>query len=330
MRCDTNDICDDVGISEGERVKTGWTLADAPPQTSRTAVVTGANAGIGKETARGLATLGATVVLACRNPETSAAARDDIVAEVPGAEVEVIDLDLASLDSVRAAAAELNRRFPRIDMLVNNAGVMCARRDLTPDGFEMDFGTNFLGHFALTGLLMDRLLAADAARIVTVGSHAHRAGTIDFSDIRMDRTFSTAGAYSRAKLAQMVFAFELDRRLKAAGEKAISLAAHPGGTRTGVMREQNKFLQWAYHAPSLRWLTDRFIMDPPEGALPILRAATDPKAAGGQYYGPVGSLGLAGPPVLVEPSPKAKDMVVADRLWDVAEELTGVSIDLGT
>ncbi|MEO9326451.1 oxidoreductase [Gordonia aurantiaca] len=309
-------------------MKTGWTLADAPPQTSRTAVVTGANSGIGKEAARGLATLGATVVLACRNPETSAAARDDIVAGVPGAEVEVVELDLASLDSVRSAAEEIGRRFGQIDILVNNAGVMRAQRDLTPDGFEMDFGTNFLGHFALTGLLMDRLLAADAARIVTVGSHAHRAGSIDFSDLRMDRTFSSAGAYSRAKLAQMLFAFELDRRLKVAGASAISLAAHPGGTRTGVMREQNKFLQWAYHAPSLRWLTDRFIMDPPEGALPILRAATDPKASGGQYYGPVGSLGLAGPPMLVEPAPKAKDEVVAEKLWGIAEELTGVGFDL--
>ncbi|ATD72409.1 MULTISPECIES: oxidoreductase [Gordonia] len=310
-------------------MKTGWTLTDAPPQTGRVAVVTGANGGIGREAARGLATLGATVVLACRNPETSAVARDDIVAEVPGAELEIVDLDLASLDSVRAAAEEIGRRHPRIDVLVNNAGVMRAQRDLTPDGFEMDFGTNFLGHYALTGLLMDRLLATDAARIVTVGSHAHRAGTIDFSDLPMDRTFTSAGAYSRAKLAQMLFALELDRRLRTAGLQAISLAAHPGGTRTGVMREQNKFLQWAYHAPSLRWLTDRFIMDPPEGALPILRAATDPKVSGGQYYGPTGSFGLAGPPVLVEPSPKAKDRAVAERLWDIGAELTGVSIDLG-
>ncbi|MFL1600197.1 oxidoreductase [Gordonia amicalis] len=310
-------------------MKTGWTLTDAPPQTGRVAVVTGANGGIGREAARGLATLGATVVLACRNPETSAVARDDIVAEVPGAELEIVDLDLASLDSVRAAAEEIGRRHPRIDVLVNNAGVMRAQRDLTPDGFEMDFGTNFLGHYALTGLLMDRLLATDAARIVTVGSHAHRAGTIDFSDLPMDRTFTSAGAYSRAKLAQMLFALELDRRLRTAGLQAISLAAHPGGTRTGVMREQNKFLQWAYHAPSLRWLTDRFIMDPPEGALPILRAATDSKVSGGQYYGPTGSFGLAGPPVLVEPSPKAKDRAVAERLWDIGAELTGVSIDLG-
>lgn len=310
-------------------MKTGWTLADAPPQTGRVAVVTGANGGIGREAARGLATLGATVVLACRNVETAAATRDDIVAEVPGAELEIVDMDLAGLDSVRAGAEEIRRRHPRVDVLVNNAGVMRAERELTPDGFEMDFGTNFLGHYALTGLLMDRLLAADAARIVTVGSHAHRAGNIDFSDLPMDRTFTSAGAYSRAKLAQMLFSLELDRRLRTAGAPAISLAAHPGGTRTGVMREQNKFLQWAYHAPSLRWLTDRFIMDPPEGALPILRAATDPKVSGGQYYGPTGSFGLAGPPMLVEPSPKAKDRAVAERLWDVGAELTGIGIDLG-
>ena len=214
-------------------------------------------------------------------------------------------------------------------MLVNNAGVMRARRELTPDGFEMDFGTNYLGHYALTGLLADRLLAADSARVVTVGSHVHRAGSIDFADLPMDRSFSTAAAYSRAKLAQMLFAMELDRRMRSAEVSAISLAAHPGGTRTGVMREQSRFLQWAYHAPSLRWLTDRFIMDPPDGALPVLRAATDPKAQGGDYYGPVGSLGLVGPPVLVEPSAKAKDRDVAARLWDIGAELTGVTIDLG-
>lgn len=310
-------------------MKSGWTLADAPPQTGRVAVVTGANSGIGREIALGLATLGARVVLACRNPQTSAEARDDIVGKVPGAELELVDLDLASLNSVHDAAAEIRRRHPRLDLLVNNAGVMRARRELTPDGFEMDFGTNYLGHYALTGLLTDRLLAADSARVVTVGSHVHRAGSIDFADLPMDRSFSTAAAYSRAKLAQMLFAMELDRRMRSAEVSAISLAAHPGGTRTGVMREQSRLLQWAYHAPSLRWLTDRFIMDPPDGALPVLRAATDPKAQGGEYYGPVGSLGLVGPPVLVEPSVKAKDRDVAARLWDIGAELTGVTIDLG-
>ncbi|MCX2753677.1 MULTISPECIES: oxidoreductase [unclassified Gordonia (in: high G+C Gram-positive bacteria)] len=310
-------------------MKSGWTLADAPPQTGRVAVVTGANSGIGREIALGLATLGARVVLACRNPQTSAEARDDIVGKVPGAELELVDLDLASLNSVHDAAAEIRRRHPRLDLLVNNAGVMRARRELTPDGFEMDFGTNYLGHYALTGLLTDRLLAADSARVVTVGSHVHRAGSIDFADLPMDRSFSTAAAYARAKLAQMLFAMELDRRMRSAEVSAISLAAHPGGTRTGVMREQSRFLQWAYHAPSLRWLTDRFIMDPPDGALPVLRAATDPKAQGGDYYGPVGSLGLVGPPVLVEPSVKANDRDVAARLWDIGAELTGVTIDLG-
>ena len=141
--------------------------------------------------------------------------------------------------------------------------------------------------------------------------------------------FTSAGAYSRAKLAQMLFALELDRRMRSAEAPAISLAAHPGGTRTGVMREQSRFLQWAYHASSLRWLTDRFIMDPPDGALSVLRAGTDPKAQGGEYYGPVGGFGLAGPPVLVEPSAKAKDRDVAARLWDIGAELTGVTIDLG-
>ena len=302
--------------------RSGWTLADAPPQTGRTAVITGANSGIGRAAAMGMATLGARVVLACRNEQTATAAAADIVDMVPGAELDVVTIDLSDQASVRRAAAEIIDRHDSIDLLINNAGLMRAQRELTVDGFEMDFGTNFLGHFTLTGLLLPKV--SGDGRVVTVGSHAHRTGAIDFDDLRLDRGFSSASAYSRAKLAQMLFAFEFDRRLWDAKSEIASLAAHPGGTRTGVMREQNRFLQWAYFAPSLRWLTDRFIMDPPEGVLSILRAATDPRATGGEYYGPTGRLGLAGPPALVTPSARAQDCAVATQLWDVAEDLTDV------
>ncbi|MDL9938737.1 oxidoreductase [Gordonia sp. ABSL1-1] len=305
--------------------KSGWTLADAPPQTARLAIVTGANSGIGLAAAQGLATLGARVVLACRNGDSAVGARATIVDAVPGAEIEIVGLDLSDLGSVRRAATEIGERFGPVDILVNNAGVMRADRELTVDGFEADLGTNFLGHFALTGLLLEQISASSRGRVVTVGSQAHRAGAIDFDDLRMDRGFTTSAAYARSKLAQMIAAFEFDRRLSAAGSTVSSLVAHPGGTRTGVMREQNRFLQWAYHASSLRWLTDRFIMDPPEGALSVLRAGTDPHATGGQYYGPTARLGLAGPPVVAVPAAKAYDTVVAGRLWDVAEELTGVT-----
>lgn len=306
--------------------RSGWTLSDAPPQTGRVAVVTGANSGIGRATAFGLATLGARVVLACRNEKTAAEAADEIAATVPGADLDVVQLDLSELASVRRAAGEIIARHTTIDLLVNNAGVMRGRRELTADGFEMDFGTNFLGHFVWTHDLLQRISVG--GRVITVGSHAHRTGVVDFNDLTMGRRFTSPAAYSRSKLAQLLFAFELDRRLSAASMPVLSLAAHPGGTRTGVMREQNRFLQWAYFAPSLRWLTDRFIMDPPEGMLSILRAATDPKAVGGQYYGPTGRLGLAGPPVLVRPAERALDRDVAARLWTVAEELTGVRYDL--
>lgn len=304
----------------------GWTLTDAPRLDGRTAVVTGANSGIGLETARGLASRGARVVMACRNLDTAEQAREDILADDRSAKVEIVGLDLGSLDSVRAAAAEISDRIEVLDILVNNAGVMRAERDLTPEGFEMDFGTNFLGHHALTGLLFDRLSQVDG-RVVTVGSKVHRAGQVDFSDLRMDRTFSAPAAYSRAKLAQMVWAVELQRRLVRRPGRAMSLMAHPGATRTGVMRDQNRFLVWAFTSPKMRRVLEPIVQDADRGALPTLRAATDPGALGGQYYGPGNPMGFTGSPVLVAPSGRANDAALAARLWDLAEESTGVKFD---
>ena len=303
-------------------------------------MVTGGNAGIGYATATHLAHLGARVVLACRNIDAADDARGRIRAEVPDADVTIVRLDLSDLASVRAAADTLRGLHPSIDILVNNAGVMRHRRELTVDGFEMDFGTNFLGHFALTALLFDVLDAADHARIVTVGSNAHRAGRIDFDDLHaenggvgsgavensgVDRGFSVSAAYARSKLAELVFAIELQRRIVAARARPISLAAHPGATHTGVMRDQNAVMRWLFTTPSLRWLRRTFIMDPPAGALPSLRAATDPGALGGQYYGPAGPLQFAGPPVGVLAAPQVYDDALGARLWQLAEKMTGVT-----
>ncbi|MYR08206.1 SDR family NAD(P)-dependent oxidoreductase [Gordonia sp. SID5947] len=304
----------------------GWTAAESPRMDGKTVVITGANSGIGLETTRHLARLGARVVMACRNVDAATAARSDIRATVPDAHVDIVQLDLGDLTSVRKAADEMLRSHPRIDVLVNNAGVMAGRRELTADGFEMDFGTSFLGHFALTGLVLEPMLAADAARVVTVGSNAHRAGVVDLDDLGMDRTFSTSRAYSRAKFAQLVFAVELQRRLVASGHTTpISLAAHPGATHSGVMRDSGRLLQWLFTTPSLHWLRRTFIMEGPDGALPSVRAACDPGAIGGQYYGPSGPLQFTGPPVLVVPSPRVFDVELGSRLWDKAEELTGVT-----
>ncbi|MFT4126590.1 MAG: oxidoreductase [Gordonia sp. (in: high G+C Gram-positive bacteria)] len=308
--------------------RTGWSLRDAPSQAGRVAVVTGANSGIGRETARQLAGLGAHVVLACRNPLAADEARDDIAATVPGASLEVVRLDLGDQSSVADCADTLRSAHPAIDLLINNAGVMRRHRELTVDGFEADFGTNFLGHFALTARLLPALTAAPSARVVTVGSKASGVGGIAFDDLPMDRSFSAARAYSRSKLAQMVFAVELQRRLDRHDENLISVGAHPGATQSGVMRDQSAWLQWLFTARSLRWLRRTFIMAAPDGALVTVRAATDEAAVGAQYYGPRGLTGFSGPPVAVGFPAAAGDPVLGEKLWETAEKMTGLSFGL--
>jgi NAD(P)-dependent dehydrogenase (short-subunit alcohol dehydrogenase family) len=285
-----------------------WTLADASRQDGRVALVTGAGSGIGVEIARGLAGLGATVVLAGRNAD---AARR-VQAALPDATTEFAELDLADLASVRRCAESLRARHRRIDLLINNAGVMHRVRTETKDGFEGDFGVNFLGHFALTGLLHDR-----AERIVMVSSVTHRRGVIDFEDLHSRKKFRSAKAYANSKLAQLLFMSEYNRR-----HQAMCVAAHPGSARTAILRDQG-WQQLAYH-PRLRFSTSWFVQDADGGALPILRAATDPDAAAGDFYGPGGRLQMTGAPVKVELAPVARDPLVAQRLWEVAESLTGV------
>ncbi|WP_430336067.1 SDR family NAD(P)-dependent oxidoreductase [Rhodococcus sp. ACT016] len=297
---------------------TKWTTADIPDQTGRTVIVTGANSGLGFETATALAAKGARVVMAVRNLDKGETAVARITAAKPAATVELQQLDLGSLASVRTAAAELKAAYPRIDLLINNAGVMYPPKQSTADGFELQFGTNHLGHFALTGLLLDNLLPMQGSRVVTVSSIGHRIrAAIHFDDLNFDNRYNRVAAYGQSKLANLLFTYELQRRLATAAEPTIALAAHPGGSNT----ELGRHLPAVIRVPTMKMVAQPAAM----GALPTLRAATDPAAAGGQYYGPDGFAGTRGYPEPVSSSKQSHDTDLARRLWQVSEELTGVT-----
>jgi NAD(P)-dependent dehydrogenase (short-subunit alcohol dehydrogenase family) len=300
-----------------------WTAADVPDQHGRTAVVTGATGGIGLETARVLAGQGADVVLACRDVAKAERVAARLASET-GAQVRVVRLDLSSLDSVRAAAAEIRSGCPRLDLLVNNAAVMTPPYQRTEDGFELTFATNHLGPFALTGLVLDRLLATPGSRIVTVSSVGHHDGVMNFDDLQAEREYRPSPAYSQSKLANLLFTYELQRRLSGAGTATIALAAHPGVVGTDLWRTSSPFERVMVH-PRLRLLNFWLVHSVQQGALPSLRAATDPAAQGGEYYGPHGRRGYTGFPVQVESNPRAHDTAVQRRLWQVSEQLTGVT-----
>jgi NAD(P)-dependent dehydrogenase (short-subunit alcohol dehydrogenase family) len=295
-----------------------WTSGEVPGQQGRLAVVTGANTGLGFETARVLAARGASVVLAVRDTEKGKAAAARIAGTAPGATVTVQPLDLASLESIRAAAGELRARHPRIDLLINNAGVMFPPRQATRDGFELQLGTNHLGHFALTGLLLGQMLPVPGSRVVTVSSTAHRLrARINFDDLQSERSYRRVAAYSQSKLANLMFTYELHRRLSAAATTTIAVAAHPGLAATQLTRNSPAIAAFFY----ARVISQTAAM----GALPTLRAATDPGVLGGQYYGPGGLFGTRGHPELAHSSRQSRDTAIQRRLWTVSEELTGVT-----
>jgi len=294
-----------------------WTTIDIPDQTGRTAVVTGANTGLGYETAAALAAKGAHVVLAVRNLDKGKAAADLIARRTPGADVTLQQLDLTSLDSVREASDQLHNALDRVDLLVNNAGVMFTPKGTTKDGFELQFGTNHLGHFALTGRLLDLLTGTPDSRIVTVSSIGHRFGRIRFDDLQSERRYNRFLAYGQAKLANLLFTYELQRRL--AGTDTVAVAAHPGGSSSELDRYLPAPVKIAFAAMS---------QDTETGALPTLRAATDVTVAGGQYVGPGGFLEMGGNPKVVASNRRSHDPAVQRRLWTVSEELTGVVFDL--
>ncbi len=298
-----------------------WSAADVPDQSGRVAVITGANTGIGYHAAAVLAHCGAHVVLAVRNLEKGNSALARIVAAGPKADVTLQQLDLSSLDSVRTAADALRAAYPRIDLLINNAGVMGTPKQLTADGFEMHFGTNHLGHFALTGLLLDHLLPVRGSRVVNLSSTGHRLrAAIHFDDLQWERRYDRFGAYGQSKLANLLFTYELQRRLAARNAPTIAVAAHPGTASTELTRSVPTILK-----PALAIARPLLFQSAAMGALPTLRAATDPAVEGGQYYGPDGLGEQRGHPKLVNSSGQSHDEELQRRLWTVSEELTGVA-----
>ncbi|TQS30562.1 oxidoreductase [Microbispora sp. KK1-11] len=303
---------------------TNWNASHIPDQHGRVAVVTGANSGLGLVTATELARHGAHVVMAVRNTVAAEREAEAIRRSVPRAEIEVRELDLAALASVHAFAKDLAADFPAIDLLVNNAGVvLLGPARTTADGFELQMGTNMLGHFALTGLLLDNLGRADAARVVSLSSITHKNAHLDFDDLMSRRDFNASRAYGRSKLATTVFGLELDRRLRAAGSPVVSVVAHPGLSRSNLTPRA-----WE-HRGRIGQIFARgglLVTQPAErGALPQLFAATGPDVRGGQFFGPSGFLEMRGRVVEVRPSAEAADPAVGRRLWTAAEALTGIT-----
>lgn len=304
-----------------------WTEDDIADQTGRTVLVTGANSGLGWETARALAQRGAHVVLACRNPARATAAVEAIAALDPPGTTELLSLDLADLDSVAAAADAFLAAHDRLDVLVNNAGLMATPEQRTAQGFEMQLGVNHLGHFALTGRLLPALLAAGPARVVSVSSQGHRPGRIRTEDLLWERGYSAWPAYFQSKLANLLFTLELQRGFEHAGVEALAVAAHPGASATNLGHENPGGLignAFAALRPRVEALVTQSAA---RGALPQLRAATDPDVAGNDYFGPDGIGEQQGHPVRVGRSARARDENVARWLWATSEDLTGVRYD---
>jgi NAD(P)-dependent dehydrogenase (short-subunit alcohol dehydrogenase family) len=302
-----------------------WTAERIPDQSGRTAVVTGANSGLGLITARELARAGALVVLGCRDAGRGLAARDRIAAAAPDAELDLRVLDLASLESVRAFAADVRGDYPALDLLINNAGIMATPRRITEDGFELQLGVNHLGHFALTGLLLGAMEGREGARVVTVSSTMHRTGKINFDNLQGERRYFRWRAYGQSKLANLLFAFELQRRLAAAGSTISSNAAHPGYAATELQSTGPPTID----ALAMKLGNALFAQSAEMGALPTLYAATEPGLPGGIFVGPGGVGEQRGHPVPVGCSSAARDQAVAARLWEVSEELTGVTYAFG-
>jgi NAD(P)-dependent dehydrogenase (short-subunit alcohol dehydrogenase family) len=301
-----------------------WTAEDIPDLTGRTFVITGANSGLGLESSRMLAARGAHVVMTARDQLKGEAAAARVRQDVPGASLELRILDLADLESVHAFARGLHDDAVPVDVLINNAGVMMSPQRSTAQGFEMQFGTNHLGHFALTGLLLDLLAVRDDPRVVTVSSTFHKQGKIDFDDLMQRERYSPTGAYAQSKLANLLFGLELQRRLSAAGSPVRSLMAHPGYSNTNL-----QFAGPTGWRKALMYVANPlFAQKPAIGALAQVRAAVAPDVAGGQYYGSAARFESRGLPELVRPSRAAQDPQVAARLWEESEKLTGVVYEL--
>lgn len=305
-----------------------WTTDQMPDLHGRVALVTGANSGLGYATAQALAQKGAHVVISCRSAEKGAAAMAQIRAQTAQADLSFLALDLANLASVRAAAQTFKKTYSQLDLLINNAGIMGVPQSTTADGFETQFGTNHLGHFALNGLLMDRIMATAQARVVTVASIAANSGTLPMDDLNWQRRkYSRGGAYAQAKLANLVYGLELQRRLQAAGSSAISVMAHPGIAATAVAMSRDENLSLPRRFWKLLAQINNVTLAQPAalGALPTLYAATAADLRGGDYIGPRGLMQIRGHPKHVRPRSLAQKATLGAALWQASEQLTGVS-----
>lgn len=299
-----------------------WTVKDMPDQTGKVVVITGGNSGLGFETARAFAQKGADLVLACRSESRGEAAKNKILEEIPEAKIAIIIVDLMDLSSVRSFAEKFTHSYSQLHILVNNAGIMTSPYGLTKDGFESQMGTNYLGHFALTGLLLDVLTRTPKSRVVMVSSLAHRWGKINLPNTIFEKadSYRSMRAYGSSKLASLLFIYELQRKFENNGNNSIAVAAHPGASFTNLGRyREGKFL-YKLFSPLIK-----IVLPVPEaGALSQLKAAVDPNVKGGEFYGPSGFFQLGGHPKLVKSTKKSHNRELAQKLWDLSEELTGV------
>jgi NAD(P)-dependent dehydrogenase (short-subunit alcohol dehydrogenase family) len=307
-----------------------WSLNDVGDQTGKVVLITGANSGIGFETARVLADHGAHVVMGCRDTEKARRAADKLENDLDRSSIELLPLDLADLVAVRRAAAQFRSEHARLDILVNNAGVMGTPYRQTADGFELQMATNHLGHFALTGLLLDRLLTSGRSRVVTVSSLMHRYGYLDFDDVAGLKVGNTWRHYGNSKLANLLFTAELGRRLLADGEPTIAVAAHPGWTRSNLFGTGAALGESRLRRKTLRTFGSLLGQAGASGALPTLYAATAKDVETGQFVGPSHVFQLFGPPKVVRPNRRARNEGDAGRLWEISEELTEVHYPLAT
>ncbi len=294
-----------------------WTSNDIPNQSEKTIIVTGANSGIGYEVSRILALKGAHIIMACRNLKKANEAYNQILLENNNVSIEVMQLDLSNLDSIKKFTEDFSKKNQSLHILCNNAGVMMPPYQKTVDGFELQFGTNHLGHFALTGLLLDTLMKTENSRIVTQSSFVHSMGKINFNDLNWETKYKKRKSYAQSKLANLLFAYELQRRLSAKNSDVLSIACHPGWSRTNLQRYTALFR-------SLKFLSQK----PEIGALPMLYAATSIDAEGGAYYGPDGTFGWKGYPKKVKSSEKSYNEEDAKKLWEISEKLTGITYNL--
>ncbi|WP_277999778.1 oxidoreductase [Halocatena marina] len=308
----------------------GWTADDMPNQTGNVVVVTGANSGIGYDTTKAFAQKGAHVAVACRSPERANRTRQKIESTVSDASLSVHELDLRNQVAVRQFASEFKSEFDRLDVLVNNAGVMVPPYSTTDDGFELQFGVNHLGHFALTGLLLEELIETDGeTRIVTQSSVAHDYGDIDFDDLHREQSYNRTEAYGQSKLANLLFTYELDRRLRAVGSNTIAVASHPGWSATGLQDGDTELGVSSVRRTVARIANTVFAQSPADGALPTLYASTATDVDGGHYFGPSGIMEMRGSPTRVVSNETSYDHKTAQQLWDISGKLTGITFEIG-